>query len=571
MLRAMALAMVAALVAIQPAWSQSFTTLHRLNSGAAVGPSSGPFGMIQATNGYFYGTTLFAPGGNGSIYRTGPSGGTTTLHTFSGPDGNDPYAGLVQASNGYLYGTTYLGGSNSAGTVYKMTLGGALTTVYNFCSATSCTDGQGPYVGLIQASDGNLYGTTTAGGANGQGTVFRMTPAGALTTLYSFCSQPACADGKIPTAALVQGSDGNFYGTTNDGGANGRGGTVYKMTPAGMLTTLHSFCTGGTFPNCPDGIGPYGALIEATDGNLYGTTVEGGANNSANCNDSTAGCGTVFQITTGGTLTTLYSFCTLTNCTDGANIEAGLIQATDGNLYGATYQGGANGKGSLFKLTTSGSLTTLYSLCAQASCTDGSNTFAGLIQSTNGVFYGAAFYGGLKNNSGTFFSLADSLAPFIATQTTGGPIGAVVRILGNNLTGATSVSFNGTPATFTVVAPSLISTRVPAGATTGAVQVTTASAGTLTSNVVYTVQSRTATPAFSLKPGTYTGPQTVTITDAYAGAVIYYTLDGTPPTTASTQYQGTALTISSSETLKAIAIAPGYALSAGRAAIYTIQ
>src|SRR5208337_4428285 len=189
------------------------------------------------------------------------------------------------------------------GTVFTITPGGTLTTLYSFCSQSGCTDGANPYAALVQGTDGNFYGTTLGGAANG--TVFKMTPGGTLTTLYTFCY--GCT-GVSPYAALVQGSDGNFYGTTSFGGANGDG-TVFRITPSGTLTTLHSF--DGT-----DGAAVYAGLVQGTDGNFYGTTAQGGG----------SGVGTVFTITPGGTLTTLYSFCSQSGCTDGANPYAALVQ-----------------------------------------------------------------------------------------------------------------------------------------------------------------------------------------------------------------------------------------------------
>ena len=211
------------------------------------------------------------------------------------------------------------------------------TTIYNFCAKAGCTDGQSPGASLVQATDGNLYGTTRLGGANGKGTVFRITPSGALTTLYSFCSLPACADGEGPTAGLVQAADGNLYGITA-GGADSLG-TVFQITPAGTLTTLHTFCpeTG-----CTDGYGPYGGLVEVPDGNLYGTTEWGGV----------YGLGTVFKITPAGVLTRLHSFCSGKGCAEGWNPVATLLEGTSGALYGTTLNGGpGDGKGTVFKIT----------------------------------------------------------------------------------------------------------------------------------------------------------------------------------------------------------------------------
>src|ERR1022692_4369163 len=317
----------------------------------------------------------------------------TTIHRFcsqSGcPDGDAPYAGLVQATNGGLYGTTYGGGTNSAGTIFKITPGGTLTTLYSFCPQTNCTDGFGPKAGLVQAANGDLYGTKWGGGVNDQGTVFKITQGGTLTTLYSFNSPAMCRDGEVPFAELVQASNGDLYGTTAEGGTNG-GGTVFKITPGGTLTRLYSFCSRG----CTDGLNPDAGLVQAANGDLYGTTSNGGAN----------GQGTVFKITPGGTLTTLYNFCSQTNCTDGDQPFAGLVQAADGDLYGTTYGGGANGGyGTVFKITPGGTLTTLYSFCSQSGCTDGAGPEAGLVQAANGNFYGTSYYGG--TNGGTVFKI----------------------------------------------------------------------------------------------------------------------------------------------------------------------
>jgi uncharacterized repeat protein (TIGR03803 family) len=379
-----------------------------------------------------------------------PAQTLTTLHSFDGTDGADSSAVLVQATDGNLYGTTRLGGANGAGTVFKITPSGTLTTLHNFCSGgAACVDGDAPYAGLVQAADGNFYGTTLSGGTYGAGTVFKITPSGTLTTLYSFCSESPCTGGFGLVAGLVQATDGNFYGTTAFGGSNGSG-TVFKITPSGTLTTLHNFCSGGAA--CVDGDAPYAGLVQATDGNFYGTTVVGGALN----------WGTVFKITPDGTLTTLYSFCSESGCADGTTPSAGLVQATDGNFYGTTTGGGANQVGTVFKITPSGTLTTLHSLdimddnytqaaliqatdgnlygtmrfdasdttpgtvfkitlggtlttlyrfCSQnAGCPDGRQPWAGLVQDTNGKFYGTTFYGG-TNNLGTIFSLDVGVGP----------------------------------------------------------------------------------------------------------------------------------------------------------------
>jgi uncharacterized repeat protein (TIGR03803 family) len=191
--------------------------------------------------------------------------------------------------------------------------------------------------------------------------------------------------------------------------------------------------------------------------------------------------GTIFCITPTGTLTTLHTFL----IAEGKEPGAALIQATDGNFYGTAHAGGANNAGTIFNISASGTLTTLYSFCSQSGCADGQSPNASLVQDTNGTFYGTTGAGG-ANGYGTVFSLSVGLGPFVETNPTSGKVGAAVGILGSNLKGATSVSFNGTAATFKVSSTSLITTTVPAGATTGTVQVVTPS-GTLSSNVPFRV------------------------------------------------------------------------------------
>jgi len=391
----------------------------------------------------------------------------TTLHSFDSTDGANPGVVLIEATNGALYGTASSFGANGAGTVFKMTPGGTLTTVYNFCSESGCMDGVLPEAGLLQATSGDFYGTTNGGGL-GYGTVFKITPGGTLTTLYSFCSESGCADGAFPVAGLLQTADGNLYGITLSGGRPADGGTVFEITPTGRLTTMHKFCSQN---DCTDGSNPLAALVEATDGDLYGTTSGGG----------TSDLGTVFKITRSGTLTTLHSF----DRTDGSAPGAVLAQGTDGNFYGTTNSGGARGYGTIFEMAPSGTLATLHSFCEHLGCTDGRNPEAGLMQATNGTFYGTASFGG-ANQDGTVFNFSVGLGAFVKTQPARGEVGAAIGILGTDLTGATSVSFNGTVAAFTVVSGSEIITAVPVGATTGTVQVVTPS-GTLSSNVPFRV------------------------------------------------------------------------------------
>jgi uncharacterized repeat protein (TIGR03803 family) len=478
--RVLALSTVLVLVVITfpAAQAQTLTTLHSFDGTDGTDATSV---LIQATDGNFYGT-MYGGGANscivggrsigcGTVFKITPSGKLTTLYNFCSQggctDGESPGGPLIQATNGDFYGTTVGGGANSAGTVFKITPSGKLTVLYSFCPPSSCS-GSEPWASLIQSPNGDFYGTTFTGGATDYGTVFKITPNGTLTTLYSFCSQNDCADGLYPVAEVVQGSNGGLYGATPDGGTNGDYGTVFKIMPGGKLTTLHSF-------DGADGSQPQGALIQATDGNFYGTTFQGGANNG----------GTVFKMTPSGTLTTLYNFCSQSDCTDGEYPWKGLVQATDGNLYGTTIEGGVDSGGTVFRITPSGTLATLYRFCSESGCPDGGNPEAGLLLGTDGNLYGTTLSGG-TNGDGTVFCLSLGLRPFVEMQTTSGKVGAAVKILGTDLTGATGVTFSGTAATFTVVSKSEITTTVPVGATSGTVEVVT-SHGTLRSNAKFRV------------------------------------------------------------------------------------
>jgi uncharacterized repeat protein (TIGR03803 family) len=500
-----------AVVTTQLAQAQTPTTLYSFCSQTGCPEGYNPAaGLVQATNGQLYGVTESGGAHDGGVlFSITPSGTPAVVYSFCSltncADGQLPAQTLIQATNGDLYGTTFCGGTGAvygcnagAGTVFDIPLGGGtLTTLYSFCSLTDCADGASPTAALTQANNGDLYGVTRYGA--GYGSIFDIAPGGGtLTTLVGLDS----TDGNEPNAGLVQASNGYLYGTVSLGGANDNG-TLYRMTPSGQLVTVYNFCS---LSNCADGNFPEAMLIQASNGDLYGTTYYGGANN---------GAGTVFKITPSGALTTVYSFCSLTDCADGYNPTAGLIQATDGNFYGTTYSGGAHSGGTIFKLTPGGTLTTLYSFCSQTSCADGLNPNAGLIQATNGVFYGTTENGGIGSSNGAggdgiVFSLSVGLTQFVKTLPTSGAEGSTVDILGTDLTGATSVSFHGTAAAFSVVSPSEITATVPASATTGLVSVTTPG-GTLASNLPFVVTVPTSTSVTSsANPSAY--DQSVTLT-----------------------------------------------------------
>lgn len=482
---------LATLVLCANARAQRLTTLHRFCSVASQECTQGNSpraSLVQGIDGNLYGTTW--QGGTtdrGTAFEITPSGALTTLYSFCAEagcaDGENPAAAMVQDTNGNLYGIAEVGGFGGA-SIFKVTPNGTLTTLFSwYCGLVRCPaggDSRGP---LVQAANGELYGTTfeSEGTVDGGGTIFEITKSG-LTTLYGFsCDQSGCLNGAGPTGGLLQVADGDLYGTTAVfGGAYGEG-TVFKVSPSGALTTLYSFCAQ---TGCPDGSWPTGGLVQGSDGDFYGTTEYGGAFGTNNYG------GTVFKITPSGELTTLHSFCAETECADGETPMAGLVRATDGALYGTTLYGGAYYGGTVFRITPSGVLTTVYNFCAEKRCYDGSGPVAPLMQATNGKLYGTTEMGGTAclrcSGYGTIFSLDVGLGPFVETLPKSASVGRPVKILGTNLTGATSVAFNGIATAFTVVSASEIATVVPPGATTGTVQVVTLS-GTLSSNVAFRV------------------------------------------------------------------------------------
>jgi uncharacterized repeat protein (TIGR03803 family) len=454
--------------AAMPSPAQTLTTLADFNQTNGAFPVAK---LTQGIDGNVYGTTL--AGGNaaslGTVFKL-TNGTLTTIYVFCSlvdcGDGEYSYSALVQNQSGNFYGTTEGGAyGQTFGTIFTITPAGGLTTLHVF----SGTDGQHPKAGLTFGTDGDLYGTTSQGGTSDAGTVFKITPSGTFTTLHNF----DYSDGNNPASALIQAMNGDFYGTTLFSGGNG-GGTIFKITPVGALTTLYNFCSQ---PNCADGEFPNGTLIQAAGGNLWGTTSGGGT--IAGCNN--ANCGTIYKISAAGAFTQIYNFCAQSNCADGGQPVAGLVQGTDGNFYGATTYGGANNEGTIFKIKGTGKFTLLHTFDG----TDGASPNGGLMQSTDGNFYGTTPTAG-PGGYGTVFSLNEDLGPFVEINPASGRVGAPVIILGNNLTVATQVSFDGTPAAFTVVSSTEIQTTVPAGAKTGVVEVTMPTT-TLKSNVVFRV------------------------------------------------------------------------------------
>ncbi len=311
----------------------------------------------------------------------------TTLVNFDGSNGAAPYyAALVQGRDGNLWGTTTGGGANNGGTVFKMSPAGSLTTVYSFCARVSCTDGYNPVAGLLLGRDGNFYGTASKGGdingcddPYGCGVIFKITPKGAYTVLHTYEVSDLAAG---PVGGLIQATNGSFYG---DGGLDNGGMAVYKITSSGTYTEVASWDLNVLGQ-------PYGGLIQGADGLLYGTASLGG---TGSCND---GCGAVFKVQTNGKkMVTLHSF----DASDGEDPVAGLVQAADGNFYGATVEGGPSVNlgncdfvypygqcGTLFKITSTGGFTPLYDFCPESATSISMFPFGTLIQATNGNLYG---------------------------------------------------------------------------------------------------------------------------------------------------------------------------------------
>ena len=358
---------------IQTAQAQTYSVLYSLQGQADGCNASSTLFLDSAGN--LYGTTR--NGGtnrDGTVFKLDSAGILTVLHSFNGHDGYQPFSGVIRDNQGNLYGTTEKGGAFSGGTVFKLSPSGKLTVLHSFGQAGTA-DGYYPAAGVIRDAAGNLFGTTSLGGTlgGGLGAVFKLDPTGNETVLHSF----AGADGATPYAGLIRDSSGNLYGTTVGGGAScglDCFGTVFKLELRGVETVVYSF------ENTPDGESPQGNLIRDNEGNLYSTTAFGG----------TAGQGTVFKIDSAGGESVLYSF---SGGLDGGAPIGGLVRDSGGNLYGVASTS-EKGTGVVFKLDRSGKETVLHSFTGG---TDGKTPFAGLAQDAAGNLYGTTLYGGNRN------------------------------------------------------------------------------------------------------------------------------------------------------------------------------
>jgi uncharacterized repeat protein (TIGR03803 family) len=444
----------------------------------------------------------------------------SVLYNFGSGSGSPPefpVGAIAQGRDGSLYGTTNSGGANNAGTVFKITPAGKLLVLYSFCSQASCADGSTPLGGLTLRPDGHFIGTTSAGASHNAGTIFDISQTGTLTTLYTFTNG---TDGGAPRAAPILGPDGEFYGTTTTGGAPSSCGSIYRL--GATFSVLHDF-------NRVLGCEPLVPLVLGMDGNFYGTTIGGGM----------TGLGVIFKATYRPGLAPLFTVLNNLDGTTLASPQAPLIEGSDGNFYGTTSGGGPGNNGVIFKMTPSGSVSVLHNLNGT---TDGSGPLTGLVQATDGNFYGTASVGGSTSGdcigegcgtlfqvtpaggflvlntfdsftgsapssspfqhtngllygeastgglglAGVFYSWNGSLPPFVSTVQLTRAVGSAVEILGQGFTSTTTVSFNGVAASATVQSGTSLTATVPAGATTGFITVTTSS-GTLTSNRQFVV------------------------------------------------------------------------------------
>jgi uncharacterized repeat protein (TIGR03803 family) len=489
-----------------------------------------PFGgLVEDASGNLYGTTYQGGSGSaclplgcgGAVFKLDSAGIYTILHNLCSEancaDGWSTYATLIRDGSGNLYGTTLRGGAhhtdpngNGGGVVFKLDAASNYTVLYSFCSQANCTDGYLPYAGVIEDASGNLYGTTTSGGANGHGTVFKLDSVGNYTVLHSFCSQTNCADGGIPETGLTIDASSNLYGTATTGGANGYG-TLFKLGSGGNYTVLHSFCSQA---NCADGGVPLSSPTIDASGSLYGTTLEGGGPYSG---------GVAFKLNSAGVFSVLHEFCILGGaCMDGGSPRS-LIEDAAGNLYGTTSGGGAEaGAGTVFKLDSAGNYSNVYFFCSQLNCTDGylpiinpPVPLGNLIEDSSGNLYGTASSGGLAITGSN-------------GQTSGGLTGVIFK-LPSSATSSAGFTLGLNPPSLTFGSLNGVVDEV------GAATLTVMPTGGFNQTITFACSGLPsgATCTFS--------PSTLTPTDSAAWVALDITATGTGTSTA-TQHQRPAQT-----------------------------
>jgi uncharacterized repeat protein (TIGR03803 family) len=436
--------------------AQTVTFLDNFGLSSPVAAPSGP--LTQGRDGNLYGT-----GGccsEGTIFKTDTSGVVSVLHNLDDTDGADPVGGTTLGTDGSFYGTTFGGGTNNSGVLFKITPAGDYSVLYDFSNPPNAG---GIWAPPIEGTDGNLYGADNTSGTSVG--VYKYTPSGTFTTIYQ-ADYPLANNGTAVYSRPLQSADGNLYVTLFYGGTKSCG-AILKVSTSGTLLHAYNFNCGYL------GALPVGPLIQASDGNFYGTTNQGGTK-------TTYGFGTIFKMSQAGVVTVLYRFAGGT--ADGKYPWGALVQGTDGYLYGVTQNGGAFNGGTIFRISTSGQYNLLYSLPQSYA----GSAYSGLVQHTSGLFYGMTEWGG-PNYYGSLYSLDMGLGPFITFVRPTGKVGQAAEILGQGLTGTTSVSFNGIPAaSFSVVSDTYMTAVVPSGVTTGVVVVTTPT-GPLTSNISFRI------------------------------------------------------------------------------------
>ena len=473
-----------------PAQAKTPTIVYALPGGTGEPNSPDCCTIAQGRDGNLYVTTQWGGhvGPGGTVFKVTPSGTATDVET------SIPWPfGVTLGTDGNFYGATIFGGTSGLGTVYKLTPKGVLTVLYSF---TGGTDGDRPYAPPIEGTNGIFYGVTTSQSVP-DSTAYSVTSNGVFKTIHTFTGP----DGQ-DLLAMVQGTDGNFYASTGAGGTSNNG-VIFKMTPAGKVTVLHNFT--GT-----DGSGGGYALIQAHDGNFYGVA-DGG----------TSGAGVIFKITPGGTYTVIHN---LNGTTDGSFPNSSLVQATDGNLYGVTSNQNALDIGTVYKVKTSGTFTTLYTFTSGYTFSpDGGYPQSPLRQHTNGLLYGTTFTGGDSSCStsiysggeyhdvpgcGLIYSLDIGAKPLVSLVSTTGKEGANIGILGQGFSSSSVVEFGGVQATsIKLTGKTFISATVPTGALTGSVTVTTGSTK-LASNTEFRVTP--TFPSFSPSSGPVGTPVVLT-------------------------------------------------------------
>jgi uncharacterized repeat protein (TIGR03803 family) len=438
------------LVLTAPGRSRADDDITTIHSFAGTDGREPLAGLLLGGDTNFYGTT--SRGGTGvtnpagTVFRMTPAGDVTTLYTFDFQlTGDSPYAGVIDGGDGKLYGTTR-GTGAYLGNVFRV--GSGFLDLHAFSGFFFGNDGSHSEAGLVLGDDGKLYGTTSDGGAQNIGTVFRIgTDGSGYAIVHSFTGFLGTATGATPRGGLVKGGDGNFYGTTNGGGSSGSFGTVFQITPMGSVTTIHAFAgTDGSFPS--------GTLIRASDGKLYGTTSNGGAH----------GNGTVYRLATDGTgFTTLHSFDLAAGEGSGTS---GVIEAGDGNFYGTTASGGASFLGTVFVVTPDGGFATKKSFAVSPS--DGWSPRGSLVQGADGYLYGTTFSGGSGTGTcaggcGTVFKVLPGVPPTSTTSTS--------STTTTSTSSSTTSSIGATTSTATTPPPTATTSTAVSTTTSTAVQI----------------------------------------------------------------------------------------------------